>query len=176
MSEHLDTQQFAMRTAYVLLDYGAMHLANLLQTQFASQHDHIRPLGKEFRRFAVRHVALRRYMHLDARMEGIEYRRKVGGYDGIDALGTRPIHNRVHQCEFVVVDDGIDRQVGLDTALVGYGYNLRHVVERKVGCRLRPHVELSDAEIDRIGTRIDGCPQRFVTPHRSHYLYVAAFH
>ena len=34
--------------------------------------------------------------------------------------------------------------------------------------RVRPHVELADAEVDGIGTCLDGGGQTFARPHRGH--------
>lgn len=176
VSEHLDAQQFAARTPYVLLHYRAMHLGNLRKAQFARQNHDISPLREELRRLAVRHVALGRDMHLDAGVIGIEYHRKVGRDNGIDAFEFRPVHDLVHDGEFVVVDYRIDGQIGFHAVFAGYRHDVRQIVEREVHRRFRPHVELPHSEIYRVGTRIYRRPQRLVRADGSHYLYIAAFH
>ena len=111
-------------------------------------------------------------MYLHAHLAGVEYGSKVGGDDGIYALGLSPVYYAAHNIHLRVVDDDIHREVGLNARSMCRANNLSEVVEREVHTRCRTHVELLDTEIYRVGTRRDGSIERLVRPHRGHNLYI----
>ena len=117
-----------------------------------------------------------RNMHFDPDAPGIEYRREIGGDDGVDAFGLGAVDYLVDGLHLVLVDDGVDREVGLDPCGVCRGDDLRQVVEREIRSRRRAHVELPDAEIYRVRPGLYGCGQCFVRPYGGHDFYLGALH
>ena len=175
MGEHLDLDQLAARTAYVVRDDPVADPGHLFERQFACENHRVGPLCIELHGLRVGDVALRRDVHLDARPAGIEDDGHVRGDDGIDALALRPVDHLVGRGDLVFVDDRIDRQVGAHTGGMCRRYDARQVVEREVGGRCRPHVEFPDPEVDGVGAGLDGCGERFVAPHGSHDFDIGAF-
>ena len=176
MSKHFDLDQLALRASDVVLDNGSMDGLDLLEGQFPCQDHRIGPLREEFYGLGVRDVALGRDVDLLSDAAGIEDGGHIGGDDGIDPLTAGTVDDLLHGAQFVLIDDGIDRQVGLYPRSVGRSHNLGQVVEGKVGRRGRTHIEFAHPEIDRVGTRLDGGSQCFVRPHGGHQFDVASFH
>ena len=154
----------------------ARDASDLFEAQFARQHHHVGPLREELHRLGVRDVALGGDMHLHARAPGVENGGEVGRDDGVDARLAGPVDGAVHLLQLVVVDDRIDREVGLHSRLAGDGNDPVQILEGEVGRRLGPHVQRADPEIDRVGPGRDGRPQRFVGPHRGHDFDIRPFH
>ena len=134
------------------------------------------PLREEFHGLAVGQVALRGDMHLHADAAGVEDRRQVGGDHGVDPCRAGAVDERVHLPQLVLVDDRVDRQIGLHPRRAGDLHDGLQIVGREVGGRLRPHVELPHAEVDGVGAGLHGRLQRLVAAGGSHQFYVAAFH
>ena len=176
MGEHLDPDQLAARAPDVVLDDLAVYLRHLFERQFACQHHRVGPLREELHGFGIRNVALGRNMHFDPDAPGVEYRREIGGDDGVDAFGLGAVDYLVDGLHLVLVDDGVDREVGLDPCGVCRGDDLRQVVEREIRSRRRAHVELPDAEIYRVRPGLYGCGQCFVRPYGGHDFYLGALH
>lgn len=168
--------QLAARAPDVVLDDLAVYLRHLFERQFACQHHRVGPLREELYGFGIRNVALGRNMHFDPDAPGVEYRRQIGGDDGVDAFGPGAVDHLVYGLHLVLVDDGVDREVGLDPCGVCRGDDLRQIVEREVRSRRRAHVELSDAEIYRVRPGLYGCGQCFVRPYGGHDFYLGALH
>ncbi len=176
MGEHFDFDQFAPRAADVVLGDFAVDARHLLQRQFARQHHRVGPLRKELDGFGVGDVALGRNVDLDPHAAGIEDGGHVGGDDGIDPLGLGAVDDLVDRGDFFFVDHRVDRQIGFQPCFVGDSDDAGQVVGGEVGRRGRPHVELSDAEVDRVGARLDGGRQGLVGAYRGHDFDVAAQH
>lgn len=160
----------------VVLDDLAVYLRHLFERQFACQHHRVGPLREELHGFGIRNVALGRNMHFDPDAPGVEYRREIGGDDGVNAFGLGAVDYLVDGLHLVLVDDGVDREVGLDPCGVCRGDDLRQVVEREIRSRRRAHVELPDAEIYRVRPGLYGCGQCFVRPYGGHDFYLGALH
>ena len=176
VGEHLDFDQLALRAADVVFDDFAVDGGHLLERELAGQHHRVGPLCEEFHRLGVRDVALGRDVDLDPHAARIEDCREVGGDDGVDPFGAGAVDDGMHVGHFVLVDDGVDRQVGLHAVLVGRGDDARQVVEREVRGRSGAHVEFSHAEVDRVGPGVDGGHQRLVGADRGHDFYLGTFH
>ena len=173
--EHLDADLLARRTADIALLDGAVNRRHLIERELARQHRHIGPLRIELQRLAIRDVELGREVDLHAARTGIENHRLVGRDDCIDLRNGRTIDNGVHLLDLVVVDDRIDRQVGLDARLVSDLDNLIQIIESEVGRRGRAHIERTDAKVNRIGSRLDRRQQRLVRARRRHYFDIFTF-
>ncbi len=176
MGEHLDFNQFAARPADVVFDDFAMDGRHLFKGQFARQHHRIGPLREKAHGFGVGDVALGRDVHLLPDAAGIENRRHIGGDDGIDPLAAGAVDDLVDGADFVFVDNRVDRQIGFDACIVGRADDACKVVEVEIGRRGRPHVQLPDAEIDRIGAGLNGRSERLVGAHRGHDFNIGTFH
>ena len=59
VAEHLDAYQPAVRSAYILVDDGAVYRRHLVKIEFAGEHHHIGPLRVKPHRLYVGDVALR---------------------------------------------------------------------------------------------------------------------
>ncbi len=176
MREHLDLQQFALRAADPLVADRVADAGHLVERQLAGQHRHVGPLRVETRRRGVRDVALGRNVDLDAQFACGEYGRHVRGDHGIDPLAAGPFEQRAERRHLVVVDDGIDREVGADPCVVRRAYDAGEVLFGEVGGRVGAHVERPHAEIYGVGSGLYGCGERLVAPHGSHQFYVRTFH
>ena len=176
VGKHLYLDQLAFRATDILLHDGSMHLGNLLERQLTSQYHHIGPLREELYRLRVGDVALSGDMYLDTCVVGVGYNRQVRGDDGIDTHGLCLIYNLVHRLHLIIIDDGIDREVGFNTRSVGNLDNLLQVGLGEVCSRGGAHIESANAEIYRVGTGIYRSVERLVTPYRGHNLYICAFH
>ena len=82
----------------------------------------------------------------------------------------------MHPVDILVVDDGIDGEIGLDVSVRTEGSDFGHVVEREITAAARAHIEAANAEIHGVGTCLDGGRQTFAAPDRSHYLKIFSFH
>ena len=71
MAEHFDTDQFAFRTAYVLLLYVTIDAGHLVHIQLACQDDNVGVLGIELQRLGVGYIELGREVYLYALAVGI---------------------------------------------------------------------------------------------------------
>ena len=114
-------------------------------------------------------------MHLLPHLITISHHRHVGSDDCRDARILGRIYNLMHQGDVLAVDDGVHRQIALDTMLVTLAGNVAKVVNSKSRSRVRPHVQLLNAEIDGVGPRLNGCRQRLVRADGCHYLKICYF-
>ena len=176
MAEHLDTYQFAVRTAYPLVDYGAVYGADLVEIEFACEHYDVGPLRVKSDGLYIGDVALRGDVHLNPLAAGNHYRGDVGGYDGRDAAFAHGTAYLAALLQLVVIDYGVDGKIGLDTRGIARGGDVAQVVEREIGRRTRTHVQTLHPEIYRVGTGIDCGMQRLEAAHRRHYLKIFSIH
>jgi hypothetical protein len=54
--------------------------------------------------------------------------------------------------------------------------NFFQIIEYKIPARFRPHIQMTDSEINGVGASLDSRHQRFVGTYRSHDLYVLCGH
>ncbi len=98
-------------------------------------------------------------MHLHAHAPRIQDGGLVRRYHRIDPFAQGTVHDSVHGFQLIVVENRIDRQIGFDTVLPGDLHDTGQVVEGKVGRRTGTHVQLSHAEIYRVGAGRYGRPE-----------------
>ena len=96
---------------------------------------------------------------------------EVGGDDGGDAGLACGLEEGAHLGKLVVVDDGVEGEVGAHAGGVGDAAYLAEVVDGEVGGGAGAHVEVAHAEVDGVGTALDGGVQAGVGAHRAHYLH-----
>ena len=175
MAEHLDADGLARRTEDGLraMD-GLVDMAHLVHIELARQYGNVGKLRVEAQGLDVGDVELGGEVDLQADLPAVAHHGHVGGNDGRDARLARRIEYLAHRGEIVVVDDRVDREVGLDPVLGADGDDLPQVANVEVIGRMGPHVEPAHAEIDGVGTRLDGRGERLVAAHGGHDLVLFA--
>ena len=168
MAEHFDADEFALGATDVLFFNLSVDVGHLFHIQFARQHDHIGKACVEFQGIDVRDIELRGEVNLYTHLVAVGHHGYVAGDNGTDSSLFGGIDNLVHRTEVFAIDDGIDRQIALDVMFGARGGNLPQVVDGEMIGRMRPHVELTDAEINRVGTGLDGCRQTFARAYGRH--------
>ena len=121
MTEHLDTNQFALRSTDVLLLYLTINLCYLVEIQLASQYHHISKLGIELQRLDVGDVQLGGKMHLHTLLSAIGHHRNIAGYDCRNLSLHSSIDNLVHQLYVLAIDNGVHRQIALHSMFLTSG-------------------------------------------------------
>ena len=121
MTEHLDANQFALRSTDVLLLYLTINLCYLVEIQLASQYHHISKLGIELQRLDVGDVQLGGKMHLHTLLSAIGHHRNIAGYDCRDLSLHSSIDNLVHQLDVLAIDNGVHRQIALHSMFLTSG-------------------------------------------------------
>ena len=168
MAEHFDTYRLSAGSADVLLTDVAVDFGHLFQVELASQHHNVGKLGVEAQGFHITYIKLCGQMHLLAYPPCIVHHRHVRCNHGGDAGSLGGIHDGVHQGDVVVIYNGIHREVAFHAVLVaGAGY-LAQVVDGKGVRRACTHIQVLDAEIDGIGSGLDGCRQGLAGADGSH--------
>ena len=117
-----------------------------------------KPLMREFMLESVKYWA--EEYHIDGFRFGL-----MGGIDDLS-----------HGLKVLAVDYGVDGEVALHAVLVAGGGNLLEVVDGEMVCRVGAHVELPNAEIDRVGTGLYRCGQALAGAYRGHYFKFLLLH
>lgn len=151
MAEHLDAHRGSRRAADVLLFDGAVDMGHLPQVELAGEDNDVGKLGIELQGLNVGDVELRGEMDFLTDLAAIDEDGDVGGDDGGDAGIVGGVADAVHEFDVFVVDDGVDRQITLDTVFATHGGDFSQVVNGETIGRMCPHIEGFDAEIDGVG-------------------------
>ena len=109
-------------------------------------------------------------MHLDAQPPGLDNGRHIGSYYRRDAGLARRLEQLAHRFQVFVIEGYVDRQIALDARLAAYPAHLGKVFHRKIVGRMRPHIQIADAEINRVGAALDGGLQALEIARRGHYF------
>ena len=172
VAEHLYAYLMAAGAADVLLLNLAENLGHLVHIQLTRQHHHIGKLSIELQRLDIRNVKLGTEMNLLPHLVTIGHHSHIAGNDGRDAGLLGGIDNLVHQGDVLAIDDGVDGKIALDAVLIaGSGY-LAQVIDGECRCRMGTHVKFLDAEVDAVGTSLNGRSERFARANRSHYFVI----
>ena len=161
MAEHLYAHLFAFRSAYVLFLYLAVYLSHLVHVEFACQDNHVGELGVELQRLYIAYVELCGEVHLHAFLVAVGHHGHVAGYHCGDVRLVCGVDYLVHCVDVLAVDYRVHREITLYAVLGTGGGNLVQVVDGEVVCRVRSHVELFHAEINRVGSGLYGSRQTF---------------
>ena len=111
MTEHLDADQFALRTADMLLFYLPVDVSHLIQVQLTRQHHDISKLGIEFQCLDIRDVQLSRQMYLHTLLATIGHHSDITGYHSRYLSLNSSVNNLMHQFDVLAIDNGVDRQI-----------------------------------------------------------------
>ncbi|CDD47439.1 unknown [Bacteroides sp. CAG:875] len=160
VTEHFNTNQVTHRSLDLLFLDGIVYLAHLLEIQLAGQHHHIGKAGVKLQRFRIADVQLGRKMHLLSHLVTVSHHGHISCNDGTDAGFLGRIHNLTHQCNILVVNDGIDGQVTLHPVFLAHLGDFTQIFYSKSARRTRTHVQTLNAEIDGIGSGMKGSCQR----------------
>ena len=170
MAEHFYAYQFPLGAADGLFLYLPVYLRHLVQVEFPGQDHHIREAGVETQSLNVRDIELGGEVNFHSFALAIVHHRYVACYHGGDSRFHGGIYNLAHGRQVLIVNDRVDGEIGLDAVLrasLGYFPQVRDV--EMVG-RMGTHIQLSNAEIYRVGSSLYGRGQRLLASHGSHYL------
>ena len=159
VAKHLNAYQLTAWTSDVLLLYLSVYLRHLIHVEFSGQYHHVGKLGIEAQGLDVGDVELSREMHLHALLSAVSHNRYIAGYHRRDASLACRIYDGAHGVEILAIYYGIYGEVRFYIVFVADSSNLLQVVNGEVVGGVRSHVELSDAEVHRVGTSLDGCRQ-----------------
>ena len=97
MTEHFDTNKFAIATNDILFNNATVDFSHLVHIEFARQHYYISKLSIETQRLNIRNVELSAEMHLYALRNSILHHRHVGSNDSTHTSLFGIIHNLTHK-------------------------------------------------------------------------------
>ena len=137
---------------------------------------HIGPLGVELERLQIGDAELGGDVYLQADLPAIEDAGHVRRDDGIHARRLRGIQRSVGLLQLFSVEGDVQRHVGLDAIGTADAHNLRKVFLSEIVGRMRTHVQMADAEIDRVGSSLDGGHQASEIAGRRHNLQFLSVH
>ena len=176
MAEHLYAHQLALGAAHLLLLDLAVDLCHLVHVELACQHHDIGKLCIKLQGLYVADVELCGEMHLHAHLSAVGHHRHVAGNDRRHLGLMGGIDDLSHGLKVFAVDYGVDGEIALHAVLVAGGGNLLEVVDGEMVCRVGAHVELPNAEIDRVGTGLYRCGQALAGAYRGHYFKFLLLH
>ena len=139
-----------------MLHYIPMDGSHLLEVQFARKHNDISKLCVELQRLGVGDVQLGGEVHLNTLLTGILHHGYIRSDDRIHTGFAGVVDDSLHHRNVFGVDDRIDCQVGFDTRFTADLNNPVQVIGREVCSRARTHVQVLNAEINAVRTRLDG--------------------
>ena len=132
MTEHLNTNLLAHRTTDILLLYLFVDMLHLIHIQFTSQHRNISKAGIELQRFRIGDIQLGRKMNLLAHFITIAHHSHITCDDSRDASLFGSIDNLLHRGNIIIIDNGIDGEISLDTMLIAGSSDLTQVIDGKM--------------------------------------------
>ena len=176
VAEHFDSHQLAVRAADIFVDYGLMDGRHLVEVEFAGEHHHIGILRIVAECGGVAHTELRGDVHLHIAAAGIEDCGHIRGDDGGDAGGGHGVDDGAHLGHILVVDDGVDGEVGFHTVFVADRGNAAEVVEGEVHAGTGTHIQAFHAEVHGVGSGVYSSPQTLVRAYGRHYLKILSVH
>lgn len=142
VAEHLDTHRTPRRPGDTLLGDGPADGADLVERQFARQHHHVGPAGIEAHGLDIGHIGLRGYMDFHTGLTGIKDRGDVGRDDRRYAGLAGGIYDVATHIEIVVVEYGVDREIGSDSGGIAYAGDAVQIgqceIYRRAGRMLSP--------------------------------------
>ena len=174
MGKNLYLHQLALRPTDVVVAYKLHYLSYLAQRQLSCRDHHVGKLCKETHSLSVAYVALRRNMHLHANAVRVCNHCHIAGNDGTHPHTLGGIHQPVHLVYLAIIDNSVDCQVGAHTGTMGNRAYPFQVLQREVGRRTRPHIQVADAKIYGISSALYCRLQALVRAHRCHYFYLVS--
>ena len=121
MNEAFYLQSPSARTFDIVLFYPLRNRFNLLQAKFSCGYYHIRIPRKEPHGFAIRYVALRGKVNLQADFVGILNNRQIGSYHSTDTAVFRRSDYAFHVIHLGIVNNGVQSQIRPHAVFRRYG-------------------------------------------------------
>ena len=112
MTEALDSEGLAARPPHVFALHGLGNVGDVVERQFAREHDDVRKLRVKAKGPEVRDAQLRREMHGKPERTGALDHGRVRRDDGGNARLGRSVEHAVHELEFLLIDDAVEREIG----------------------------------------------------------------
>ena len=168
VAEHLYPYELAPRAADLLALDDVVDVAHLGEIEFTSQHHDVGKAGVEAEGLGVADVELRAEVYLLPDGVAVAHHGHVAGDDGRDAGVVGGIDNLAHERHVLVVDDGVDGEVALNAVCGGSGGYLAEVAEGEGAGRAGTHVQVAYAEVDAVGTSLNGSRQRLARAYGGH--------
>ena len=100
-------------------------------------------------------------MDLQANLAGIQDAGHVGGDDGVHAGFLRQVQHAAGLVEFLAVQGDIQGEIGLEPIGAADAHHLGEVLRLEIVGGVGTHVQVADAEIDRIGASFHGGGETF---------------
>src|SRR3712207_755388 len=161
VAEHFYADEFSLGATDVLFVDLSVDVGYLIHVQFTCQDHHIGETCVELQGVYVRYIELGREVNLNAHLVAIGHHGHVAGDNGRYVGLFGGVNYLVHRGDVLTVADGIYRKIGLNVMFgAGSGY-LPQVVNGEMIGRVRPHIELANAEIHRVGTGLNGGGEAF---------------
>ena len=115
-------------------------------------------------------------MHLYTYTTGVEHRGHIGSDDAGDLSLLGCIDDLAHELQVLVIYNGIDREVALDTVFTADGCDLVEVFGGEVIGALGAHIEPLDTEVYRVSARTYGRHERLIAADRRHDFIFVSVH
>ena len=109
-------------------------------------------------------------MHLQTQAMCLHQRRHIRSDHRRNLRLVRMVEDLTEQCQVLVVDDRIDRQVALYATPPANLHDTIKVVSRKVVGRLSTHIQRLNAKVYTIRSSTYRSAQALIRPHRRHHL------
>ena len=171
-----DPDRLAGRAADVLTYDGVVDLPDLIEIEFAGQHDDIGKLGVETQGFGIGDRQLRGDMDFQTDFAAVHYRRHVGSDDRVHSCGGGCIQGLAHRLEILLIEDYVEGHVALDPGLAADAHDLGKVFRAEIVCRVAAHIQMPHPEVDGVRSALYGRVQTFEIARRSHYFQFITFH
>ena len=147
VAEHFNAYELPFRAADVLVNDNLVYGSHLVHVQLAGKHHDIGELGVELERLAVADVELGGEMNLHAHTVAVLHYGNVGrNYSRNAALLCR-IYYIIHQCQVVLVNNGVYSEVAFYPMGIAYLRNLPEVANGERACRMGAHVKVLNAKV-----------------------------
>ena len=159
MAEHLYAHRLAGRAADLLPLYLIVDVAHLLHVQFTGQHADVGKLSIELQCLHIADVELSGEVHLHAYLAAIDHHGDIGGDDSRNAGLTGCVDDGVHRGHVLVIDDGVDGEIGLHAMLVADARDVVKIADVEMIGTVRPHVQLSDTKVYGVGAGLQSCSE-----------------
>ncbi len=156
VGEGFDLDRATGRAAQIIGDDLLADLADHGEVELSSEYDAITELGVEFERLVVGDGELGREVDFEAELAGFEDASHVGGDDSIDFLFGGFFEQGEAELEVVIVEKGVEREVAADAGGVAAAHDFFQVLKVEGAAGTGPHIELGEAEVDGVGSGIDG--------------------
>ena len=132
-----------------------VNLGYLFQIQFACQHHYVSKLCIKAQCFHIRNIQLCGEMHFLIYLPCITHHSHIRSNHCRDTGCFCRIYNGTHQRQVLVVNNGINGEITFHPVLIARMRYFLQVVDGESIRRTGAHIQVLNAEIDGIGTRLD---------------------